>query len=119
LGVGNGVNMFIRTLTASLAAAIAGAVFASQLSQELAARVPSGSIDTGTDLTALVREPDEVRKLAPAVSNAVIESIAEAVNRAFLWLVPVAIVGVVVTMVMRAPQLVDQPEDAEVTHAGV
>ena len=52
-------------------------------------------------------EPDQVRELAPDVSKAVIESIADAVNRGFVWLVPIAVLGFVVTFVMKAPPLRD------------
>ena len=36
-----------------------------------------------------------------------IESIADAVNRGFMWLVPVAALGFAVTLVMKAPPLRD------------
>ena len=43
----------------------------------------------------------------PGVARAVIESIAEAVNRGFMWLVPIAFLGLVVTLTMKAPAFRD------------
>ena len=41
LGVGNGVNLFIRMVGASVSVAVCGAVFDSRLGQQLALRVPA------------------------------------------------------------------------------
>jgi hypothetical protein len=107
LGVANGVNLFIRMVGASVSVAVAGAIFDARLGQQLALRVPDGTTTPSGDLRELVVEPDQVRELAPAVSQAVIESIADAVNRGFAWLVPIAVLGLVVTLAMTAPPLRD------------
>lgn len=106
LGVSNGVNLFVRMLSASLSVAIAGAVFDWRLVQQLDARLPADAASSA-DLRDLVEEPEEVRQLVPAVSRAVTESIADAVNWAFAWMVPVALAGLVVALVMRAQPLRD------------
>lgn len=108
LGVANGINLFVRTLSASLSVAISGAVFAARLRGQLDERIPAGTTD---DLTSLVQEPDKVRELPPELSSAVIESIADAVNRAFLWMVPVALAGLAITLVMRSQPLRDREPD--------
>jgi EmrB/QacA subfamily drug resistance transporter len=107
LGVANGVNLFIRMVGASISVAVSGAVFDARLGQQLAQRVPAGTTTASGDLRDLVIEPDQVRELPPGVARAVIESIAEAVNRGFMWLVPIAFLGIVVTLTMRAPALRD------------
>jgi hypothetical protein len=117
LGVANGVNLFVRTVAASISVAIAGALFDARLGQQLARRVPAGAADPG-DLRRLVQEPDEVRQLEPAVARAVIESIGDAVNRGFWWLIPVAVGGLLLTLVMGAEQLHEtSPEGADVVPA--
>jgi hypothetical protein len=115
LGVGNGVNLFIRTLSVSLSVAITGAVFDSRLLDQLAQKLPPDAATDPSDLHALVQEPDKVRALPPPISHAVIESIAEAVNRAFLWLVPVALAGFVFASLMRAQPLRDRAPDEQLT----
>jgi EmrB/QacA subfamily drug resistance transporter len=105
LGVANGVNLFLRTMTVAMSVAVAGAVFDQRLVEQLGERVPQG--DRPGDLRSLVREPEQVRALAPDVSKAVIRSIAEAVNRGFLWFVPVAVVGLLASLAMRAHTLDD------------
>jgi hypothetical protein len=107
LGVANGVNLFIRLVGASVSVAVSGAVFDARLGQQLAQRVPPGTTTASGDLRDLVVEPDQVRELAPPLARAVIESIADAVNRGFMWMVPIAFLGIAVTLTMKAPPLRD------------
>ncbi|MGE0306942.1 MAG: MFS transporter, partial [Acidimicrobiia bacterium] len=113
LGVGNGVNLFIRTLSASLSVAMSGAFFDSRLGSELDRRVPPETLATLGDARSLVQTPDDVRALEPTVSRAVIESIASGVRFAFLLLIPAAAAAFVTVMVVRAHPLRDRAPGAD------
>lgn len=108
LGVGNGVNLFIRTMSASLSVAIAGAFFDSRLGSELDKRVPAQALVTLGDPRSLVQTPEDVRALEPTVSRAVVDSIASGVRWAFLLLIPAAAIGLITALVMRAHPLRDR-----------
>jgi hypothetical protein len=108
LGVGNGVNLFIRTMSASLSVAMAGAFFDSRLGRELDERVPAETLATLGDPRSLVQTPKDVRALEPTVSRAVIESIASGVRWAFLLMIPAAAIGFVTAMVIRTHPLRDR-----------
>jgi EmrB/QacA subfamily drug resistance transporter len=101
LGVANGINLFIRTLSASLSVAVVGALFNSRLGDQLTQRVPSETLATLGDPRALVQTPEDVRALEPAVSHAVIESISRSVTWGFAWILPAALAGLVMALVMR------------------
>ena len=94
LGTATATESFVRSMGGAFGVAVFGAILTSQLTQNLERLLPSGSsIDPG----ALTGSPATIAKLPPAVHDAVIQALANAIHVVFLAAVPLTVVAFVVT----------------------
>jgi EmrB/QacA subfamily drug resistance transporter len=106
MGTATSSVTFFRTLGGALGVAGFGAVFAARLHSELAVRLPSGTL-AGLDVDSVTNSPEQIRQLSPPVAEAVVESLSHAVTTVFLVAVPVALVGLVASLLLRELPLRD------------
>jgi EmrB/QacA subfamily drug resistance transporter len=111
LGVATSSVNFFRSVGGSVGVAVFGALFNSRLAGELARVLPDG---TGTDASSVT--PEVVHALAPAVRAEYVGAFATALTDVFLVALPVAVVGLALTLLLRETPLRGEAR-AEVTSA--
>jgi hypothetical protein len=90
LGAASAVVTFWR----SIGAALGVAVFGSLLTAGFADRVPAGAnVDAA--------HPEAIAALPSALREPVLAAFADATGHAFLWLVPLAVLGTLLTFLLR------------------
>ncbi|MFJ6658271.1 MFS transporter [Streptomyces sp. NPDC091377] len=104
LGTATSANNYFRQIGGSVGAAIFGTLFANRLTDALADRLPA---DAGADLPdAESITPQAVHALPPDLRDAYIEAYADAMPRIFLYLVPVLVLGLLITFFLKEKPLV-------------
>jgi EmrB/QacA subfamily drug resistance transporter len=91
----------VRSMGASLGAAVFGAVLTDRLNAELSQNL--GRAARGIDPALLRGSPDQIAQLPERVQHGVIESFADALSTVFLAAVPIAILALV--LVLFLPEL--------------
>ncbi|AMO61230.1 EmrB/QacA subfamily drug resistance transporter [Mycolicibacterium phlei] len=102
LGVATSGVTFFRTIGSSFGAAIFGTLFANFL----ASRVGSALIASGAPPRA-AESPQALHELPPAVAAPIVDAYADALGRVFLCVVPVAVLGFVVSLFLKEVRLRD------------
>lgn len=105
LGVATASVQFFRNVGATIGIALLGAVMAARLGPAIAERLPAGA---PADLDAAsVLDPDALAGLPPGAEDAVRGALADALDGAFLAAVPVVVVAIVASVLLRAIPLRD------------
>ena len=90
IGAASAVVTFCR----SIGAALGVAVFGSLLTSGFAGRIPAGvPVDAA--------HPESIAALPPALREPVLAAFASATGHAFLWLVPLVVLGTLLTFLLR------------------
>lgn len=92
VGTATAANNYFRQVGGSLGAAVVGSVFASRLTELLAEKLPAG---TGSDGGTHSITPAIVSALPDAIRIPIIESYNEALIPIFIYMVPLALIAVV------------------------
>jgi EmrB/QacA subfamily drug resistance transporter len=116
LGLVTSLAQFFRELGGTFGVALFGAVFAARFAAELARHLPAAA---AAGLGAAVRgAPAQLRQLPPTTYQPVVEAVARAVDRVFLWAVPFAAAAFLLSLFLRELPLRDSHEDvAAAEHA--
>lgn len=108
LGVATSSATFFRSMGGSFGVALSSALLNSGLHRELPKLLPADALaQVGTDTSRLVNSPDAIRALPAAWSDAVIEAVSNSVNMVFLAVVPILVVGFVVSLFLKGYPLRD------------
>lgn len=103
LGTATSANNFLRQIGGSVGAAVFGTLFADRLTDSLAERLPH----TGAALPDVESiTPQAVHALPPALRDGYIQAYADAMPRIFLYLVPVLVVGLLLSFFLKEKPLV-------------
>ncbi|MEV3858936.1 MDR family MFS transporter [Streptomyces sp. NPDC050095] len=105
VGTATSANNFFREIGATLGTAVVGAVFASRLTDKLAAGIPPEAAAKVGDSDALT--PALVRALPADLRDTVVTSYQEALVPIFLYLLPVFAVGLVLAFILKEKPLAD------------
>lgn len=104
IGSATSANNYFRQIGGSVGAAVFGTLFANRLSHQLAADLPHG-----------VRLPDPesvtpqlVRTLPAPLRDGYVHAYSDAMPRIFLYLVPVLVLGFLITFLLKEKPLVTQ-----------
>jgi EmrB/QacA subfamily drug resistance transporter len=99
MGVVTSAVNFFRSLGGVVGVAVFGAIMSATLLPALAERIPPEVQAAGAsgDVSQLLNEPDKIQELPPVIADAVITSLRIAIDRVFLWVVPVLLVGFALT----------------------
>ncbi|MET9520506.1 MDR family MFS transporter [Streptomyces sp. NPDC002994] len=110
LGTATSGVTFFRTLGMSFGTAVFGTIYANSLRPNLTAGVTEAALAGGADPAALTRaaqSPEGLHALPPAQAGPIVQAYADSLHTVFLWTVPVAIVGFVVSLFLKQVKLRD------------
>ncbi|MEV8308540.1 MDR family MFS transporter [Streptomyces flavidovirens] len=110
LGTATSGVTFFRTLGMSFGTAVFGTIYANSLRPNLTAGITEAAGAGGADPAALTRaaqSPEAVHALPPAQAEPIVQAYADSLHTVFLWTVPVAIVGFVVSLFLKQVKLRD------------
>ncbi|MDH4143805.1 MAG: MFS transporter [Acidimicrobiia bacterium] len=118
LGVGTSTANFFRNMGATFGAAVMGALLASRLHSELAARIPAVDLERLGGADGLIRSPRAVRDLPPELHRAVSDAVAGSVTWTVRWVALVlAVVFTLAFFVREKPLRTTTAMDAPVAPA--
>jgi EmrB/QacA subfamily drug resistance transporter len=110
LGTATSGVTFFRTLGSSFGTAVFGTIYTNalkpNLSDGIAAAARGGAVDPGT-LARAATSPEGVHRLPSGVAAPIIDAYADTLQTVFLWTVPVAAVGFVVSLFLKQVELRD------------
>jgi EmrB/QacA subfamily drug resistance transporter len=110
LGTATSGVTFFRTLGSSFGTAVFGTIYTNalkpNLSDGIAAAARGGGVDPGT-LARAATSPEGVHRLPSGVAAPIIDAYADTLQTVFLWTVPVAAVGFVVSLFLKQVELRD------------
>ncbi|MGW5862998.1 MFS transporter [Streptomyces sp. NPDC055239] len=101
LGTATSANNYFRQIGGSVGAAIFGTLFADRLADSLADRVPAGA--GLADPEAIT--PQLVHAMPAPLRDGYIQAYADAMPRIFLYLVPVLVLGMLITFFLKETPL--------------
>ncbi|MFJ4093986.1 DHA2 family efflux MFS transporter permease subunit [Kitasatospora sp. NPDC089913] len=110
LGTATSGVTFFRTIGSSFGTAVFGTIYANSLRTELAGGVAESAASTGADPAALARaagSPQGLHGLPADQAAPIVQGYADALHTVFLWTVPVALLGFVVSLFLKQVQLRD------------
>ncbi len=105
IGAATSANNYFRQIGGSIGAALFGTLLAHRLADALARKLPSdqGALPDPDSLT-----PQLVRALPAPLRDGYVEAYAEAMPRIFLYLVPVLVLGLALSLFLKEKPLVSQ-----------
>ncbi|MBV7694156.1 MFS transporter [Streptomyces sp. TRM70350] len=104
LGTATSANNYFRQIGGSVGAAVFGTLFADRLTDALADRLPPRAGAALPDAESIT--PQAVHALPPALRDGYVQAYADAMPRIFLYLVPVLVVGLLLTFFLKEKPLV-------------
>jgi EmrB/QacA subfamily drug resistance transporter len=104
LGAATSGATFFRSIGGSFGVAVFGAIFASQLTSNLARYLPPGALP-GNATVAAGPSRESLGKLPPAILDDVVHAYARSIHTVFLWAVPVAALAFLLTFLLPAVPL--------------
>lgn len=104
LGIATSATSFFRSLGSVAGSALYSALLLSRLDHWLPRLVPDGSVVAASQLT---QSPRQIQQMAPEVRDGIVESFANSLGTVFLWLVPVALLLVVLAFAVPEHPLRD------------
>ncbi|MER7753757.1 MDR family MFS transporter [Kitasatospora sp. NPDC097643] len=110
LGTATSGVTFFRTIGSSFGTAVFGTIYANSLRTELAKGVAVSARLTGADPAVLLRaaeSPQGLHRLPAAQAAPIVQGYSDALHTVFLWTVPVALVGFVVSLFLKQVELRD------------
>ncbi|CRK56069.1 Multidrug resistance protein B [Alloactinosynnema sp. L-07] len=120
LGAATSGVSFFRTLGSAFGTAVFGTIYANQLTPNLTEGVTAAAVQTGADpraLAAAAQSPKGVHDLPAAQAGPIIDAYADALHTVFLWTVPVAVIGFLISLFLKQVELRD-PARASSTDVG-
>jgi hypothetical protein len=104
LGAATSGATFFRSIGGSFGVAVFGAIFASQLTSNLARYLPPGALP-GNATVAAGPSRESLGKLPPEILGDVVHAYARSIHTVFLWAVPVAALAFLLTFLLPAVPL--------------
>jgi hypothetical protein len=110
LGTATSGVTFLRTLGSSFGTAVFGTIYTNtltpNLSDGISAAAKNGTVDPAT-LAEAATSPEGLHRLPSGVAEPIINAYADTLQTVFLWTVPVAAVGFVVSLFLKQVELRD------------
>jgi hypothetical protein len=100
LGVATSSNTFFRSMGGAIGTAVFGSVLTATLTASIDDQFPAGA-PPGFDASAISGTPEAIATLPDAVREPLLEAFVTAIDRVFLVGVPVALVGLALTIFLR------------------
>jgi len=102
VGTATAANNYFRQIGASLGAAVVGSIFTNNLIALLTERVPGGAASLG-DANSLT--PEAVTQLPQQAQDIIVSSYNEALTPVFLYIVPLAVLSLILTLFIKEAPL--------------
>ncbi|WP_447041220.1 MFS transporter [Streptomyces sp. DSM 118878] len=115
LGTATSAHNYFRQIGGSVGAAIFGTLFADRLADALDDRIPAGSGGALPDADSLT--PQLVHALPAPLREGYIQAYADAMPRIFLYLVPVLVLGMLITFFLKETPLLSSAASPDATAA--
>ncbi|MCM1975035.1 MULTISPECIES: MDR family MFS transporter [unclassified Streptomyces] len=110
LGTATSGVTFFRTLGSSFGTAVFGTIYTNSLAPNLRQGIAEASQVPGADPAVVARaatSPEGLHELPPDVAAPIVDAYADTLQTVFLWTVPVAALGFVVSLFLKQVQLRD------------
>ncbi|WP_030243131.1 MDR family MFS transporter [Streptomyces sp. NRRL S-350] len=110
LGTATSGVTFFRTIGSSFGTAVFGTIYANSLKSELGKGVGTAARLTGADpavLAGAAESPRGLHQLPADQAAPIVQSYSDALHTVYLWTIPVALVGFVVSLFLKQVQLRD------------
>ncbi|SEK54699.1 MDR family MFS transporter [Streptacidiphilus jiangxiensis] len=110
LGTATSGVTFFRTLGSSFGTAVFGTIYANSLKTNLVAGVAASARLTGADPAVLgkaAQSPQGLHALPKAQAAPIVKAYSDSLHTVFLWTVPVALLGFVVSLFLKQVKLRD------------
>ncbi|MEU1286037.1 MDR family MFS transporter [Kitasatospora sp. NPDC005856] len=110
LGTATSGVTFFRTIGSSFGTAVFGTIYANSLKTELGDGITTAAQVTGADpavLTQAAQSPQSLHQLPADQAAPIVQAYSDALHTVFLWTIPVAVVGFVVSLFLKQVQLRD------------
>jgi EmrB/QacA subfamily drug resistance transporter len=101
LGVATSSSAFFRSIGSVFGLAIFGAIFSNRFKHWLPHFMPKGARIEFSGASFQTLTPAKLRALPPAVHHGLIESFAHSIHAVFLWGIPFALAGFLITLFLR------------------
>jgi len=108
MGTATAATNFFRSMGGALGVAIFGAILSNRLNVYLPRFVPAGE-STGIEGGHLRVSPERLAALPESVHNGVVQAFSNSLGEVFLWAVPVALVGFMVSWLFKEVPLRERP----------
>jgi len=116
IGVASSTSTFLRSIGGSFGVALFGAIFANQLTNYFAGKLPG---DTAANFTGggSGLDPSQINNLPAPILDVVHSGVTEAITNVFMWSIPFALAGLLFALFVKpVPLRTGQaPEGAEPT----
>ncbi|MFJ7908981.1 MDR family MFS transporter [Kitasatospora sp. NPDC096204] len=110
LGTATSGVTFFRTIGSSFGTAVFGTIYANSLKTELADGIATAARLTGADpaaLTHAAQSPQGLHQLPADQAAPIVQAYSDALHTVYLWTIPVAVIGFVVSLFLKQVQLRD------------
>ena len=112
LGVATSSATFFRSMGSVFGLAIFGTIFANRLAYWMPRLIPSGGAAHVSGANLMHMTPAELNRLSPQVHQGLIESFSNSIHSVFLWAIPFAVAGFLITLLLREIPLRERGQQA-------
>jgi predicted MFS family arabinose efflux permease len=112
LGTATSSAIFFRSMGSVFGLAIFGAIFATKLAYWMPRLIPKQSLGSLAGKDPLHMTPAELRSLPPSVHQGLTEAFSHSIHSVFLWAIPFAVAGFLITLLLREIPLREREQPA-------
>ncbi|HEY5160592.1 MAG TPA: MDR family MFS transporter [Gaiellaceae bacterium] len=112
LGVATSSSTFFRSMGSVFGLAIFGAIFANRLAYWMPRLIPKGAAAHVSGANLMHMTPAQLNRLTPQVHQGLIDSFSNSIHSVFLWAIPFAAAGFVITLLLREIPLRERQKPA-------
>ena len=112
LGTATSSAIFFRSMGSVFGLAIFGTIFATKLAYWMPRLVPKQSLGSLAGKNLLHMTPSQLRRLPPQVHQGLIDSFSHSIHSVFLWAIPFAVAGFLITLLLREIPLQERAQPA-------
>lgn len=112
LGTATSSAIFFRSMGSVFGLAIFGTIFANRLAYWMPRLIPSGGAAHVSGSNLMHMTPAQLNRLSPQVHQGLIESFSNSIHSVFLWAIPFAAAGFLITLFLREIPLRERKQPA-------
>lgn len=101
LGAATSGVTFFRSIGGSFGVAVFGSIFTAGLNSHIADIAKAGKLPAGFNADTAAQNPKVIKQLPPDSQAAFLHAYSEAIQTVFVWAVPVAVIGFLLSLFLR------------------